>query len=489
MTDFRTGNAADPAAIDQPEQNTILDNGLRIDSAHTTGSPPADAAKEQTALEKSAAAVLALGQLRNHAGQLAAHLHHIRQDLDRREDGLNNREADLENRLRAARLWSQEHDHELSQREELLVANQEELHRHKAELEAETSVNHANLAGAKQRLKEREKELAQRDAELETQTIRLQEQAATHKRIVEQFVREHKQLLKEVQDEKQKLEAQRRESADCVRRMRQDIEKHRESVVRECEALRQQWRAECVAELNGKTAELDERQRYLDDAEKLLVDGQKGLEISRQCLEADRLKFDNRMEAARQRQIENERRTKDKWQQAVLVLKRHTEQVDRRQKDIENLHTEVARRHRESLELRLATEELWRRLASRFPPAILAKSFGEIRRRLDDEYRHSRTQATETRTQLEKLRQRLVKKCEMLRAEKRDLDKRAQRRLNEIEQQSARLDTREQELDNQESLCRQLTGRWETDRQTYQAEIRRLLAKLRKSRPATITPP
>ena len=50
-------------------------------------------------------------------------------------------------------------------------------------------------------------------------------------------------------------------------------------------------------------------------------------------------------------------------------LQRKSESLDRRQAAMDQLQADVTRMHRESLELRLATEELWVRLSGKAPPA------------------------------------------------------------------------------------------------------------------------
>ena len=77
---------------------------LRLDAAHAHKRKPSPEPDVQP-LDQAATAVLNLGQMRNHASQLATHLQGIRQDLDHRESELNSRTATTESEARAARLW------------------------------------------------------------------------------------------------------------------------------------------------------------------------------------------------------------------------------------------------------------------------------------------------------------------------------------------------------------------------------------------------
>ena len=54
---------------------------------------------------------------------------------------------------------------------------------------------------------------------------------------------------------------------------------------------------------------------------------------------------------------------------------------------------------------------------------------------------------------------------------------------SEIEQQAARLVSREQDLDQQQAHFEQAELQWQLERQEYQQEIRQLLARLRDARP------
>jgi hypothetical protein len=136
--------------------------------------------------------------------------------------------------------------------------------------------------------------------------------------------------------------------------------------------------------------------------------------------------------------------------------------------------------HRESLELRLATEELWARLSAKAPPAQLTQMLGQLRSRLAEQYRVDSVAAARRRDEIKALSAKLADHSKQLSGQRQELQQWAKRRQEEIEEQAARLVAREQELDQQERQHAQLQQTWEDERRSYQGEIRRLLAQLRK---------
>lgn len=97
------------------------DESLRIDSAHVANpdlsapEPSQAAVYEPVPLDVSPAATA--DQVRLQASQLATHLQRQQQAIDHRESELNARVAAMENQIRAARLWLEEQQAELTSRE------------------------------------------------------------------------------------------------------------------------------------------------------------------------------------------------------------------------------------------------------------------------------------------------------------------------------------------------------------------------------------
>ena len=133
--------------------------------------------------------------------------------------------------------------------------------------------------------------------------------------------------------------------------------------------------------------------------------------------------------------------------------------------------------HREALEIRLATEELWVQLCGSAPPAALTRSLGQVRAKLAEHYRMAAAEVAEKKVELETLRNQLAEEHKKLTRQKVGLEQWATGRQQEVEQQAQRLVAREEELERQETTFNDRVRQWQGERLGYQQEIRRLKAQ------------
>jgi len=138
------------------------------------------------------------------------------------------------------------------------------------------------------------------------------------------------------------------------------------------------------AELNARAAELESGLR---NAQAWFQQREKDLERLRQRWLDERRKAQAELDAARRR-LDQERRCDWADLQAKRVaLERRAEEVDRAWAALHQVHEAVARAHRESLELRLANEELRAELGLLVPAEVRERTVAQIRARLAEEYR------------------------------------------------------------------------------------------------------
>ncbi len=161
-------------------------------------------------------------------------------------------------------------------------------------------------------------------------------------------------------------------------------------------------------------------------------------------------------------------------------LKRRRDDLDARRAALKQLRSDVTRTQRETLEMRLATEELWTRLCGTMAPAALTQSLAQLRVKLADQQRLAHQELAEQRAELEQLGRRLGEQHESLGKQKRELQEWVKRREEEIEEQAMRLVKREQSLDQQQTELKRLDKQWKHERHNYEREIRRLLSQLRR---------
>lgn len=148
--------------------------------------------------------------------------------------------------------------------------------------------------------------------------------------------------------------------------------------------------AECeVVEQTEQEDELQQRCEELKKVERHLREAKIQLELCRRQLVEKRTEFDHYM--ADQRKILAHYQAQV---EADLFEKRA--KLDRQSKTNEQIRVvlgqcrrEIERKHRESLQLRLATEELWVRMSDGASTAVMLQSLSKIRSRIADEYRQA----------------------------------------------------------------------------------------------------
>jgi DNA repair exonuclease SbcCD ATPase subunit len=155
-----------------------------------------------------------------------------------------------------------------------------------------------------------------------------------------------------------------------------------------------------------------------------------------------------------QQTTDAERLALDELERKRQAIQRRADHVDHCRASLVQLRDELTHMHRETLEIRLATEELWVQLSGAAPPAALTRSLGRIRTKLAEQYRQANAELAEQRKELEAIRCQLLQQHEALAAEKRRFDRWAADRQEEFEQQASRLIAREQQLvDHAEAVC------------------------------------
>ncbi len=142
--------------------------------------------------------------------------------------------------------------------------------------------------------------------------------------------------------------------------------------------------------------------------------------------------------------------------------------------------------HRETLEIRLVTEELWVQLSGAAPPAALTRSLGSIRTKLADQYRQANAELADRKKELETIRSQLLEQHEALVEQRRRFEQWVAGCQEECQQEASRLAAREQQFHHKEvELCEQ-SQRWQAERMKCQQEIRRLQLALAEREEAAV---
>ena len=317
-----------------------------------------------------------------------------------------------------------------------LRAKQRDLDRREAEMNALVAKIENEQRASRLWLREKEYEYSEREAALQKTLAELDERAAGMS-VVEISVDRD---LEEARRTARRLEEQERKFAERERRFRQS------------EAMLEEHTAQLASDRRQLDAEREKYARELHEERKVLA----------------------RRESQSEAELEARRK----------VLEQRCEALDGREESVEQLQSDVTKMHREALELRLVTEQLWAQLAGTAAPAELTQSMGRIRARIADHYRLAEENLTKQREELRQLAAKLDRRQHDLRQQRADLQSWLDNREEEIEEQAERLVTREQELDRQERHFRQVEQKLSAERREQQQELRRLMSQIRASEPA-----
>lgn len=493
-----------------------LPAGARVDAAHVLGSGPpaaddAVAARGPTGQPLNTAAVgvtdagamptagdalqvaQLLAYLRVQGRQLAQLLQQRQHDLDRREAQQHAQAAELENQMRAARVWLEARQQELTEREQQLASRE----RATAEAGSRLSAAEAYHASAQRELvddlRRREGELERGRAELERNRARLENQAqlqqTAHRELAERREAEHNRIVRC----RQQLDQDRAASMNIVRQGLAALEKRRVAVEQEAAAVERR-RAELAeiarrpspeqirmtrasAELADRLAARDEQ---LTAAERLQVAAEAELAAIRRDLDHQREQLARFARSERQRLVESERKSKAEIAAERETLTRQRQQLDQRQAHLERLRAELAEVHQAALDSRLVAEETLVHLAGAAAPPEVARALAETRARVADQWRLAAGRLADERATLSAMTADLAMQSKKLVTQRDELSAWAERRQAEFDYQASLLSQREDELGNRERALDREREEWDQARLAFEQQLRSAAAKLRE---------
>lgn len=455
---------------------------IRIDGAHPLGMP-AESAVPPTEPEPVAvtAAASESEQLYSQATQLAAHLKSRQENLDRRESQLNARLAQIDQGARAARLWVSEREAELLERQSHLDRREEDLRAREAEATTLDATARQRLAVNAEELTGREEKLAAWADELAQRERRLEESQAQLRRAEQAATAEHQSEADNLTRELQQFDAYRAATEQRLEQMRSDIEKRRASL--EAEEIEQSLRvpAELVEREKAaaeKAEALNRRWQQMEQAEARLAEAQAQNQELARALEDKRQRIDEAAKADRRRLAEEKHRLLAELEDRRRAVQRRAEHIDQSRAALKQVREELLVRQRETLEIRLATEELWAELAGAAPPASLTRSLAETRARLAAHYRLAAEELQRERDDLEAIRAELAEQHDKVCEQKQHFDHWAESRRAEVEQMAERLVARERQLHEQQASIERTHDAWQLEKLDLEKELRQLRLQL-----------
>ena len=458
----RIDPAHEPAAVPDPAPKEPVAAKLPAEPADQAPVPPVDQpmavapaegpAGRQASAESGSAAMeppaapnaevdAAQQRVRVQAEQLASHLRRRQKELDHREAQVNARLAAIDRDMRTARLWLAEREAEFTERNNGLDQRQKELGQRETEFEQ----RYSGFEKEQAELVQREKDLLCRETELKQRQAQLQKDQA-------EFAQREKGL--------QQHEAELKQQQSCFEK--------RQAELAQRELQRQEHAQQSKADPGPNGIELAESQ-----IEQARVEA----EQLREQIRDERSKVEQEVRQQRRKLAEEQRSAMAEIAKQQERVRQRAEQVDRSSAALEQLRAELGRMHRETLEVRLATEELWVQLAGVAPPAALTSSLSSIRSKLADHYRLANAELHEQKQELESIRSQLTQQYEKVVRQKQNYDRWAQQQRQEAEADASRLAARETQLRQLQAELDDRSLKWQAQRLDYEQQIRRLSAE------------
>ena len=300
-------------------------------------------------------------------------------------------------------------------------------------------------------LSSRQKELDAREAELNSHIASCDSEARAARLWLEQRQADLAVADAALDGQRQELTARAaaldEREAELTRRQRKALERE--------QALSQRQRA-----LSLREQEFEERLERLAVAE--TARDKNGEEAAQRCARM------RRQTAAGERLAADHNRAAADLERKRQAVQRRAEHVDKCRASLLQLREELGRMHRETLEIRLATEELWVQLSGAAPPAAVTRSLGHIRTRLAEQYAQANAELAEQKKELDTIRLQLNAQLEKLRDQKRLFEQWATARGRDCETQAARLVAREEQLQREENQLRAEADRWRAEQAAFQ---------------------
>ncbi len=157
------------------------------------------------------------------------------------------------------------------------------------------------------------------------------------------------------------------------------------------------------------------------------------------------------------------------------------EDLKRREAVAKKLHEQLTTIQRDTLEMRLAVEELWSKISSQTPPAKVTQDPRPDPARLAEVHRAERDELGRRRAELEEISTRLDQEQARLQRRHAELERWLAAKNTQIEADADHLMAREKELDQQQTGLAHVERAWAQRDAQRRGEIRRLLALLRQS--------
>jgi DNA repair exonuclease SbcCD ATPase subunit len=222
-----------------------------------------------------------------------------------------------------------------------------------------------------------------------------------------------------------------------------------------------------IAEWRNKILELESQERKLQTQFADLSSEQRNLAEQRAAFLEEKAKQQAALEADRMTiHLQREEQSRD--------MAKRAQTLDRRQEAVRNMHSDLSRIYRETIESQLGAEQLWAQMTERTSDTEIAVKLAELRARLSDEYQLAAQHLIEQKSEIQTLLEELRHSDQAVTEQRTELREWFHRRQQEMEAQAVRLLECERELDRKEQSFRFAERQHEQQRRVLEQEVRRL---------------
>lgn len=415
------------------------------------------------------------------ARQIAEHLQKRYAELEHRERRLTAQLAQLDQERRSVRMWVseceavlQERDVELGEREKQTTSRESTCLKLEHELQsrkAEILVREKEMQEIQARWRaEWELERAHLQQELDQKRVELQNEQAHFKLIKET-------QLAEIQQERGLLLNRIRFQEEHLQKLRGDFESIQNAFHVEKQRI-QAHQTDTERQQQRRQIQLA-RYREVVEERDLAVQRQQRLLAKTQKAGVDSLVQDHQRMVTEQRDWQQTReRQQHEFLRQQEMLRLNAENLEARQKRLEQLQLELEETNRRTLEMRLVVEAACAQLAQAVGPEAARKRIEAAQLALSEHYRKAREQIVAQRQELEQFRNVITLQRDELRSEQQTLADWMTKRDEELRFREASLRQEQASSSAREEAWKNTREGWMLEKLEAEAIIRDLLKRL-----------
>ena len=323
----------------------------------------------------------------------------------------------------------------------------------------------------------------QKRNELEERYARREEQLERRELLVQQAEEECNQRMATFENQWNDLENLRKtKSEELTRRETNAEERERHIVETEARLKKKEMELAALAETT-KAKELQtalEAKKYVNLQEMMVAAEESQAENFRirEALVRERQQIQKTNESERKRLRDAQELALKRVEEERRDLVNQNKRLEQMRLALDRSREELGKMHRETLEVRLATEELWLRLAGDTGSEDLKKSVGKIQARLASEYQSAVARLEVQKQELKQSQDDQREQQEKLLVRKAQMDQLVARAESAMTERERDIKTREEELDCRQERIEEQMRRIQQERAEMEHEVRILQTQI-----------